>query len=310
MKRVQMTFCLFFLMTLNITASAATSEEFKNELNINRSKIFSGIHDMTVHRSDEGSLLDRLNNFSKAFNLNLSDASFVQKKDGKHLVSKDNGWRISLNQTGTSGFYHNEEVENTRALISIDDIEPSGRLIQRFSPLVKEKLNQLFRLEKDEELVTVQIRADIYSSTHSGKRIGGYSLTYYRKKAGTFIIGGGSYLKVGLTVDGEIVSVRFDWPKYTFESTREKTVGLDEIGNRTQLMKEKLGIKTAKPMEIKICGLWDDPKTKEPQIGLECIYGNDDVLLKVPAGEVFDMENIDSKRILYKSDKLQDVVHE
>ena len=310
MKLIQTLAATMFVLPAAFSAHAATSESFMSEIQIQRQNGLSRQNVAKVTRVEDGSASKRLALFEKTLGIDAADAVSLTKKNGEVKLEKPDKWLMTIDPSGTSGFYQNMEADFQKGFIPAKNVEPSETLIRRFDNSVKEQLKQIFVLDSDEELVTVQIRADVYSSTHSDKRIEGYSLTYYRKKAGTFIIGGGSYLKVGVTVDGEIVSVRFDWPKYTLESTREKAAGIEDIVRRAHQIKEKLKIETTKEMEIKICGMWDDPKPKESKIGLECIYGNDDVLLKVPAGETFDVQNVDSKRVLYKADKLQEAAHE
>lgn len=239
--------------------------------------------------------------WARAFALDGESVNAVSKTDAQTKYDADN-WFLIIDASGRSGHFHDRQnaekafVQKVPVADSLNDAQVAQLALQA----VQSKFLQALPLASDEEIVPVKVRRGVFSvlddtTKEIVKTVDKYIVSFFRKKAGQYIFGGGSHLRVSLTGDGSLIDVKFDWPEYESAYVEQNFATQEEILSRTQTISRNASVKTASgtlantdttaksQLRLIMCGYYDPgAKTKryDRKIQAACLFSDE----SAPAG--------------------------
>lgn len=241
--------------------------------------------------------------WAKAFALDSESVSVVSQTDAQTKYDADN-WFLIIDASGRSGHFHDRQIAEKAFVqkVPVADSLNDAQVAQLALQSVQGKFLQALPLASDEEIVPAKVRRGVFSvlddtTKEIVKTVDKYIVSFFRKKAGKYIFGGGSYLQVSLTGDGSLIDVRFDWPEYESAYVEQNFTTQGEILSRSQKISYNASGKMASgkltrnvtsaksQLRLIMCGYYDPgSKTKryDRNIQAACLFNDE----SAPAGAI------------------------
>jgi len=197
--------------------------------------------------------------------------------NGTYEYTTDNHWTVKLAASGNAGSIFSQEMEQVafQNKIPLAKALSDEQVANVSVKLLKNNFAQIFPLAEDEELVPVRVGKGVYSvlddtTKQMVQTVDRYYISFARKKAGLYFLGGGSFVRMSLGPTGELVELEFDWPTYSLLSTSRapKLSSKETLMARSQQIVSRL--RTASDAaslskQIKMCGYYDPGAQKRTQ---------------------------------------------